>query len=81
MEATAVPLLGGTQTFTVPGRVLTADWLEILYRPLAEQPASESHTVSLTTGPYYAWGNRGMQRMHVWIGRRQRGAVVKMEQV
>lgn len=67
LTVTAVPLLGGIQTITVPGWVLTADWPEALYWPLAEQPASESRAVSLTAVPYYAWGNRGMGSMRVWM--------------
>ena len=67
LTVTAVPLLGGIHTITVPGRVLTSDWSEMLYRPLAKQPASESRVVSLTAVPYYAWANRGMRSMRVWM--------------
>jgi uncharacterized protein len=45
------------------------DWEGVLYRnlqPLRTKPAKKS-TVPITLIPYYAWANRGLSYMEVWI--------------
>jgi uncharacterized protein len=40
-----------------------------LYRPLITGKANSAsdRKVNLTAIPYYAWGNRGLESMRVWI--------------
>ncbi|MCL4267277.1 MAG: glycoside hydrolase family 127 protein [Anaerolineae bacterium] len=71
--ATAVPILGGIQSIQVSGRVVTSGWQESLYRPLTELSPTSSHPVQLTAIPYFAWGNRGMRSMRVWVPETGRG--------
>lgn len=68
-------LLDGVMTIEATGyQPDRSDWLEEgLYRPLIpgkELRASE-RKVKLTAIPYYAWGNRGLKSMRVWIPHRQ----------
>lgn len=67
LTATAVPLLGGVVSIHAPGRVVTSGWHDSLYQPLADLPQIESRSVQLTAIPYFAWGNRGMRSMRVWV--------------
>jgi DUF1680 family protein len=64
-------LLGGVMVVEGRGcRLDRSTWRDSeLYRRLApgnEEPASEPD-VTLTAIPYYAWGNRGLKSMRVWI--------------
>ncbi len=46
-----------------------ADWGDLLYRPL-KPPAlkpPKGGTVEIMLIPYYAWANRGLSLMEVWI--------------
>ncbi|MCB0206266.1 MAG: glycoside hydrolase family 127 protein, partial [Anaerolineae bacterium] len=60
-------LLGGIMTIHVAGRMSDRPNSEPLYRPLDEAPPAASRPVDLLAIPYFAWGNRGMQSMRVWI--------------
>lgn len=40
---------------------------DALYRQRGDLPTPRPHPVHLTAIPYYAWGNRGMQSMRVWM--------------
>jgi uncharacterized protein len=46
-----------------------ADWNGQLYRPLIPKPlpAAADGTVEISLIPYYAWANRGLSMMEVWI--------------
>ncbi len=57
---------GGMTTITVTGEKLTDCGCDILYRPDAE-PVYEEKTLKWI--PYYAWANRGVGEMSVWIRR------------
>ena len=62
-------LLGGVMTLQATGyRSNQSDWHE-LYRPLIRRNKDRSpdQRVKLIAIPYYAWGNRGLQSMRVWI--------------
>ena len=54
-------LLSGVRVLTVPG--IRRKRTEALY--LSEKPLEEEVTV--TAVPYYAWGNRGLTEMRVWL--------------
>jgi uncharacterized protein len=64
-------LLGGVMTVEGAGyQPDRFDWVENgLYRPLSpdNRERSPERTVRLTAIPYYAWGNRGLKSMRVWI--------------
>jgi uncharacterized protein len=58
-------LLGGVTVIEAQGRVRAEpDWAGALYRTLRPEPARAA-TVRLI--PYYAWSNRGMSHMTVWL--------------
>ncbi len=58
-------LLGGVTTITGEGRLLEQDtWDDQLYRPLH---SVRGHPISIKAIPYCVWGNRGEQKMSVWI--------------
>jgi DUF1680 family protein len=44
-------------------------WLGALYRPAGQAPAVAGRPARLVAIPYYAWGNRGIGSMRVWIPR------------
>ncbi len=46
-----------------------ADWNGQLYRPLTPRPlqTAADGTVEISLIPYYAWANRGLSMMEVWI--------------
>lgn len=67
LTVTAVPHLNGIRSIKVPGQMSTPSWSDSLYKPLAELPQSEITPVQLTAIPYFAWGNRGMHSMRVWL--------------
>lgn len=63
-------LLGGVMIVEGTGYQMERSWPKNgLYRPLV--PGKENHIsgrkVNLTAIPYYAWGNRGLKSMRVWI--------------
>lgn len=59
-------LLGGISVVHVPGQVPEGSFGS-LYRPLAR--ARHERPVTLALIPYFAWGNRGLSRMAVWMRR------------
>ena len=46
-----------------------AEWDDRLYRPFASRPLREPDegTVEISLIPHYAWANRGLSYMEVWI--------------
>lgn len=64
-------LLGGVMTLEATGyQSDRSGWRENeLYRPLApkNENRSAARKVKLTAIPYYAWGNRGLKSMRVWV--------------
>ena len=66
-------LLGGVMLIEAMGfQPDRSDWLENgLYRPLVlkNENRSSDRKVKLTAIPYYAWGNRGLKSMRVWMPR------------
>ena len=61
----------GIVTVEVEGCEIDAgEWHDQLYRPHTEdQHASSATSARLRAIPYYAWANRGVQAMRVWIPR------------
>jgi DUF1680 family protein len=68
-------LLSGITTLETAGSLSDrSGWDEnTLYRPLPVSDASQSskNKLKLTAVPYYAWGNRGLKSMRVWIPKSQ----------
>jgi uncharacterized protein len=64
-------LLGGVMTVQMSGYQLSrSGWTENgLYRPLAagRKGKPSRRKIKLKAVPYYAWGNRGLKSMRVWI--------------
>ncbi len=42
-------------------------WADQLYLPLSEATKVETKPVQVVAIPYFAWGNRGLESMRVWI--------------
>jgi hypothetical protein len=58
-------LLGGVMLLEAEARVRPeGEWSGLLYRTLRPEPA---RTARIRLIPYYAWANRGMSHMTVWI--------------
>lgn len=55
-------LLQGVQTITVEGKASQSDE-QTLYS--CERPKTKKESIELI--PYYAWGNRGLNQMRVWL--------------
>ncbi len=64
-------LLGGVIAVHATGQAATDKWGGRLYRPLEEVSGAKSHRVKLVAIPYFAWGNRGIHSMRVWIPKQQ----------
>jgi DUF1680 family protein len=61
-------LLGGVSVITGEGETLSADWPEPgLYAPEREAASPAKTKKRLTWIPYYAWANRGLGEMLVWL--------------
>ena len=61
-------LLGGVMVVEASGFVLDLGaWQGRLYKPKAEPSHVSRRPIRLTAIPYYAWGNRGIGSMRVWI--------------
>ena len=59
-------LLGGVTVITGQGRTLDAgDWSHDLYRPV--RAAGGGEPIDIKAIPYCVWGNRGQQKMKVWV--------------
>lgn len=57
-------LLGGVNTITLPGRALSTDgWDGELYRTAPER----YENTLIKAVPYFAWGNREVDKMTVWM--------------
>ncbi len=67
VQVTTTDQLGGLETLQLKGQVADPTWGEALYRPLADVPPTEAREVALTAIPYFAWGNRGMRSMRIWL--------------
>ena len=57
-------LLGGVTVITGQGRLQDSSWGDQLYRPVR---AAHGQPVAIKAIPYCVWGNRGPERMKVWI--------------
>lgn len=61
-------LLGGLVVVEAAGLAEEMSaWHGALYRPLAGAVEAATRPVALKAIPYYAWGNRGMGSMRVWM--------------
>ena len=61
-------LFGGVPVLRVQGRMVPATgWQDTLYRSQTAVTPAKAQSVTLTAIPYFAWGNRGMESMRVWI--------------
>ena len=60
-------LLGGVIAVRAAGRMPVAAAHDALYGPPDAGGAEAAQPAQLTAVPYYAWGNRGMQSMRVWL--------------
>jgi len=60
--------LGGIMAVEAEGVVLSPEaWQGDLYRATDRVPAPAKQKIRLVAIPYYAWGNRGLDSMRVWI--------------
>jgi uncharacterized protein len=58
-------LLGGVTVLTGQGLLQDAnEWDHQLYRPVR---AASGKPIAIKAIPYCVWGNRGQERMKVWI--------------
>ncbi|MCB8979926.1 MAG: glycoside hydrolase family 127 protein [Ardenticatenaceae bacterium] len=64
---TAVSPFENMQLIEVSGQMSPIAWGDALYRPLTDIPPTDAMPVMLTAIPYFAWGNRGMKSMRVWL--------------
>ena len=63
-------LLGGIMTVEAAGYLSDPQlWQGVLYQPSGKAPSATRRPVRLVAIPYYAWGNRGIGSMRVWIPR------------
>jgi DUF1680 family protein len=63
-------LLGGVLTMEASGYLVDMEtWNERLYRSANRHAEPERKEIKLTAIPYYAWANRGIASMRVWIPR------------
>ena len=61
-------LLGGVMAIETPvHRLGSESWADQLYLPLSQAARVEKNQVTLVAIPYFAWGNRGLESMRVWI--------------
>jgi len=61
-------LLGGINLIELPGKLVnTEPWEGKLYQPVESLKKLDVKPVQLFAIPYYAWGNRGIGPMRVWI--------------
>ena len=63
-------LLGGVTVLEGLGVVPARPWADGLYRPLDSGGGAspvEWHEIPITAIPYYAWANRGLSPMAVWL--------------
>jgi DUF1680 family protein len=61
-------LLGGLMLVEARGaRAGSETWTHELYRPVNSTSGRNGNEIRLVALPYYAWGNRGVKGMRVWI--------------
>ncbi len=61
-------LLGGVVRIEAGGKALNpAGWESSLYRAAAQLEPLEARPVTLAAVPYFAWGNRGLDTMRIWM--------------
>lgn len=61
-------LLGGVVRIEAGGRLLDPrNWGNALYRAAAEHEPATGRAVTLVAVPYFAWGNRGLGTMRIWM--------------
>ncbi|MCS7259179.1 MAG: glycoside hydrolase family 127 protein [Anaerolineae bacterium] len=61
-------LLDGIVTIEADGYLFDPQsWQGTLYRPVEDMPHTNRRALRLKAIPYYAWGNRGIGSMRVWI--------------
>jgi len=61
-------LLGGLLTMELPGYVVQMEpWENRLYLPVSRVSGLGRKEIKLVAIPYYAWGNRGISSMRVWV--------------
>jgi DUF1680 family protein len=61
-------LLGGVNVIETNGKLVNAaPWHGKLYQPIVAAEDLEKKSVRLVAIPYFAWGNRGIGPMRVWI--------------
>jgi DUF1680 family protein len=61
-------LFGGLMLVEAEGYLLgSKSWEGQLYRPRNGSAGVETHAIRLAAIPYFAWGNRGLSSMRVWI--------------
>ena len=61
-------MLGGVVVVRAKGYDIdTAAWADHLYRPLDGHPAGTKRPETLVAIPCYAWDNRGLGQMRVWL--------------
>ena len=61
-------LLDGVMVIDAEGQFIdNEEWGEGLYRPVTSAAQIIPHPAHLVAIPYYAWGNRGIGGMRVWI--------------
>ena len=61
-------LLGGVMVIEAAGGLVdTLPWQDSLYQPAAQIDQADLQPVQLVAVPYYAWANRGIRGMRVWI--------------
>jgi hypothetical protein len=64
---TALEIPGGGVAVQAEGLMVRSSRFDTLYRPLAYSRVPSVDEVVLTAIPYYAWGNRGIRSMRIWI--------------
>src|SRR5581483_8659409 len=65
-------LLGGVMVVRAQGYILdSAAWNGHLYESLTGRPPESRRPINLVAIPYYAWGNRTIGAMRVWIPKAQ----------
>lgn len=61
-------VLNGVAVIKAHGYEVTPlGWQDHLYRPLGSHTLSARRSIALTAIPYFAWDNRGLSAMRVWI--------------
>jgi DUF1680 family protein len=62
-------MLGGVMVIEAAGKFVNTEtsWNGRLYQPVDKLKPSSDYTTRLIAVPYYAWGNRGIGGMRVWI--------------